>query len=95
MGFISCLFSQVFTPSSLAFEGVASEVIIPGWGGQYGVPSHAQILTLSRLPGVLTIFSERENRHRYRGFGDHSNTLTALVDVFETIDAIDEDASKM
>ena len=89
---------KIVTPSSLAFEGVASEVIIPGWGGQYGVlPSHAQILTLSK-PGILTIFSEKGESQRYvigKGFVEFSNnTLTALVDVFENTDAIEKEVIK-
>ena len=48
---------KIVTPSALAYEGNASEVVVPGFEGQYGVlPSHAQILTLSK-PGVLSIFS--------------------------------------
>ena len=88
---------KIVTPSSLAYEGSASEVVVPGFEGQYGVlPSHAQILTLSK-PGVLSIFSEKGEASNYiigKGFAEFSNnTFTALVDVFETIDSIDKDVS--
>ena len=88
---------KIVTPSALAYEGSASEVVVPGFDGQYGVlPSHAQILTLSK-PGVLSIFSEKGEVGNYiigKGFVEFSNnTFTALVDVFETLDSIDKDAS--
>ena len=88
---------KIVTPSALAYEGSASEVVVPGFEGQYGVlPSHAQILTLSK-PGVLSIFSEKGEVGNYiigKGFVEFSNnTFTALVDVFETLDSIDKDAS--
>ena len=36
---------KIVTPSSLAYEGSASEVVVPGFEGQYGVlPSHAKSL---------------------------------------------------
>ena len=89
---------KIVTPSSLAYEGEASEVIIPGWGGQYGVlPSHAQILTLSK-PGMLSIFSENGDAQKFvigKGFVEFSNnTLTALVDVFEDVSSVDKEAAK-
>ena len=47
---------------------------------------------------LLTIFSEKGEPQKYvigKGFVEFSNnTLTALVDVFETIDAIDKDVAK-
>ena len=56
---------KIVTPSSLAYEGSASEVVVPGFKGQYGVlPSHAQILTLSK-PGILSIFSEEGEASNY------------------------------
>ena len=56
---------KIVTPSALAYEGNASEVVVPGFEGQYGVlPSHAQILTLSK-PGVLSIFSEKGEASNY------------------------------
>ena len=88
---------KIVTPSALAFEGSASEVVVPGFEGQYGIlPSHAQILTLSK-PGVLSIFSEKGEASNYiigKGFVEFSNNaFTALVDVFEAIESIDKDVS--
>ena len=88
---------KIVTPSSLAYEGEAVEVVIPGFKGQYGVlPSHAQILTLSK-PGILSIFPENGDVKRYvidKGFVEFSNnSLTALVDIFEPVDAVNKESA--
>ena len=88
---------KIVTPSSLAYEGEAVEVVIPGFEGQYGVlPSHAQILTLSK-PGILSIFPENGDVKRYvidKGFVEFSNnSLTALVDIFEPVDAVNKESA--
>ena len=88
---------KIVTPASLAYEGNAEEIIVPGWSGQYGVLSHhANMLTLSK-PGVLNLrqdltkVTDEDKKFLVgKGFVEISNShLTVLVDLCENIEDID------
>ena len=93
---------KIVTPSALAFEGHAAEVVVPGWGGQYGVlPNHANMLTLSK-PGLLTLrqdISKATDEDKAfligKGFVEISrSSLTILVELCENIEDIDVEAAE-
>jgi F-type H+-transporting ATPase subunit epsilon len=87
---------QIVTNRALVFDGVAEQVVAPGFLGEYGVlPGHVQFLTLVR-PGRLILFQDGKEQGYMLGTGfaeagpDH---LTVLTDFCEPLSAFNKDKS--
>ncbi|MFT5684151.1 MAG: F-type H+-transporting ATPase subunit epsilon [Myxococcota bacterium] len=88
---------KIVTPTSIALEGEANEVQIPGFVGEYGVlPDHAQMLTLTK-PGVVTVHGGDHAGQLLVGKGLAEvgpGSITLLVDLCEDVSKIDKAAAK-
>jgi F-type H+-transporting ATPase subunit epsilon len=88
---------DIVTPERRAFQGEASEVVLPAWNGELGVyPDHDAMLALVR-PGACTVVTvggvSQGQVHRFvlgRGFaeitGERVTLLTDSCDPVSTID---------
>jgi len=87
----------IVTPEREVFAGYASQILLPGWEGEFEVlPGHDLFLSLLR-GGVLDM-NAHEGRKRYivgRGFAEvGADRVTVLVDSCVTTEGIDVEAAK-
>ena len=70
---------DIVTPERQAFSGRATQVVVPGWEGQFGVlPQHENFLALVKA-GVASVFTS-DGERRYvigRGFAEVTSTTTS------------------
>jgi F-type H+-transporting ATPase subunit epsilon len=83
---------DIVTPERSAFQGEASEVVLPAWNGELGVyPDHDAMLALVRA-GPCTVVSQGQV-HRFvlgRGFAEITgDRVTLLTDSCEPVSSID------
>jgi F-type H+-transporting ATPase subunit epsilon len=91
---------DIVTPERMVFSGPATEVVVPGWEGQFGaLPQHDNLLALTKA-GVTRV-STAGGEQRFltgRGFAEVSSTDTKgkwatrvalLTEVCEPVAGID------
>jgi F-type H+-transporting ATPase subunit epsilon len=87
----------IVTPEREVYAGRSTEILLPGWEGEFDIlPGHDLFLSLLR-GGVLDMTTP-EGRQRYivgRGFAEASaEQVTVLVDSCETTEGIDTQAAR-
>lgn len=87
---------EIVTPLASAFSGEASEVIVPGWEGEFGVlPEHD--IVLSVLRGGIVRITTAEGEVRFvvgRGFVEAGpDKVVVLTDSAERPEDVDKEAA--
>jgi F-type H+-transporting ATPase subunit epsilon len=88
---------DIVTPRKAAFKGVAAEVRVPGWEGEFGaLPGHENVLSLLR-GGICVIVGEDRSETRFvvgRGFAEIGpDRVTILTDLAESADQVNKDSA--
>lgn len=88
---------DIVTPERSVYSGPATEVLVPGWDGQFDVlPEHTQYLSLLR-GGVLDVAAP-DGRKRFvigRGFVEAGpERVTVLTDACTPVEAVDVEAAR-
>ena len=88
---------QIVTPERSAFDGSASEVVVPAWDGELGVyPQHDALLCLLRA-GTFKVWGS-DGLQTFivgRGFAEIGpDRVTVLTDSAETLDGVDVDQAR-
>lgn len=96
---------DIVTPERQAFSGRATQIVVPGWEGQFGVlPQHENFLALAKA-GVASIYTA-DGERRYvigRGFAEVTSTtgrgtsetkVTLLTEACELVSTIDKDKAR-
>ena len=88
---------DLVTPEKLVFSGPATEILVPGFEGEFGVlPGHTIYLSLLR-PGIATVFGASGTRRFVvgRGFAEAGpERVVLLTDSCEPAEAVDKAAAQ-